>query len=145
MKSIVSRIIIAILFLFAAVSCINDNERVKQIDGEIDVALIPGEWTYISIENGTVVGTGRLGDKESDEAWAGRDDWDIAICDSLIAPTVENPVSVREPYPMFLLQVLSLIHIRKSGNIFLKTFGRNEKKVYLCIPDSETMRKRRTR
>jgi hypothetical protein len=84
MKLIVSRIIIAILFLFAAVSCINDNERVKQIDGEIDVALIPGEWTYISIENGAVVGTGRLGDEESDAAWAGRDDWDIAICDSLI-------------------------------------------------------------
>ena len=59
MKSIVSRIIIAILFLFAAVSCINDNERVKQIDGEIDVALIPGEWTYISLVSMTMSGSSK--------------------------------------------------------------------------------------
>lgn len=80
-----SRIIFAILFLSAMVSCINDkNMEIKQIEGEIDVALSPGEWTYISIEDGAIVGKGTLGDQASDEAWAARDDWDIAICDSLI-------------------------------------------------------------
>lgn len=83
MKSL-SKIIISLLVLSALVSCVNDKGNEITQNGELEVALNPGEWTYISIENEEVVGRSLLGDEGSDAAWAKRDDWDIAICDSLI-------------------------------------------------------------
>lgn len=78
-----AKLLFTILILSAFDSCDIIQES-KQITGEMTVSLVPGQWTYISIETGEVVGTSLLGDKVSDEAWAGRNDWDIAICDSLI-------------------------------------------------------------
>lgn len=37
-------------------------------------------WTYLSLATGEVVGTAPLGDARSDSLWAGRTDWDIAVC-----------------------------------------------------------------
>jgi len=74
--------LIAICLLF---SCNNDQKaEPEQVEGEIEFISQRGRWTYISLEDAKVVGVGNLGDSASDAAWAARDDWDIAICDSLI-------------------------------------------------------------
>lgn len=71
--------------LLTMVSCVDDRKKAPElVSGEVEFISQHGRWTYISLETGTVVGTGSLGDEESDAEWALRDDWDIAICDSLI-------------------------------------------------------------
>lgn len=71
--------------LMSSVSCIDDRKKEPElVSGEVEFLSQRGRWTYISLENGTVVGSSFLGDESSDAAWALRDDWDIAICDSLI-------------------------------------------------------------
>jgi len=73
----------ATLFSFVACDGRKNNEP-ELVDGEIEVPYMKGRWTYISLEEGKVVGTAVLGDEAADAAWAARSDWDIAICDSLI-------------------------------------------------------------
>lgn len=41
-------------------------------------------WAYFSFEKGEIIGTGRLGFQEDDEAWRVRSDWDFAICRDMI-------------------------------------------------------------
>lgn len=83
MKKLLICILIA-LPLFSLVSCQRENNTREVVNGEVEFFPIREQWTYISLQSGEVVGTGRLGDEASDAAWALRDDWDIAICDSLI-------------------------------------------------------------
>ena len=62
--------------LMSSVSCIDDRKKEPElVSGEVEFLSQRGRWTYIS---------SFLGDESSDAAWALRDDWDIAICDSLI-------------------------------------------------------------
>ena len=71
--------------LFPLAACDgNKNHEPELISGEIEISYMKGRWTYISLEDGRVVGTAVLGDEAADASWAARCDWDIAICDSLI-------------------------------------------------------------
>ena len=76
--------ILTLLSLFLLASCVDDHKAPEPVSGELEFVLSRGQWLYISLESGEVVGKGKLGDEASDAAWALRDDWDIAICDSLI-------------------------------------------------------------
>lgn len=82
---IIRRILITVAFMLPLVSCIEGEEQGSDIIGsEVEFYSVPDVWTYISMESGTVVGTGKVGDASSDAEWAMRRDWDIAICDTLI-------------------------------------------------------------
>lgn len=59
-------------------SSVSDEDRVMRIE------LSDNAWTYISLTEGKVVGTGKLGSDEDDSAWAARQDWDIALCNGAI-------------------------------------------------------------
>jgi hypothetical protein len=84
MKKLLPIILLAAV-LMSSVSCIDDRKKAPElVSGEVEFLSQHGRWTYISLESGTVVGTSFLGDEDSDAAWALRDDWDIAICDSLV-------------------------------------------------------------
>lgn len=56
----------------------SSNERVMRVQ------LHPDTWTYISLGNGTTVGTSNLGDTEADKSWHDRTDWDVALCNGAI-------------------------------------------------------------
>lgn len=78
-------IIVSALLMLSFTSCDNSGKaEPEQVEGEVEFTARKGRWTYISLEKGEVVGTGVLGDEASDASWAARDDWDIAVCDSLI-------------------------------------------------------------
>lgn len=67
-----------------AVSCVRGGEKEPEVvTGEVEFVSQHGRWTYISLESGEVVGTSVLGDEGADAAWSAREDWDIAVCDSL--------------------------------------------------------------
>ena len=74
--------ILSALVLLA--SCGGAGQEPELVSGEIMFTPTPGKWIYISLEDGCIVGSAKLGDEAADEMWAGRDDWDIAVCDSLI-------------------------------------------------------------
>lgn len=72
---------IALMILCAACvreGSVSDEDRVMRIE------LRDNAWTYISLTEGRVVGTGKLGSEEDDSAWAARQDWDIALCNGAI-------------------------------------------------------------
>lgn len=67
------------------ISCVRGTEKAPEVvSGEVEFVSGHGQWTYISLESGEVVGTSSLGDEGADAVWAHRDDWDIAVCDSLV-------------------------------------------------------------
>ena len=82
MKRLLSAILIAFPLFLA--SCSEEGRIPVPASGEVEFLPLSGQWIYISLESGKVVGSGKLGDEASDADWALRDDWDIAICDSLI-------------------------------------------------------------
>lgn len=57
---------------------VSDEDRVLRVELQDNV------WTYISLTEGKVIGTGKLGSGEDDSAWAARPDWDIALCNGAI-------------------------------------------------------------
>ena len=59
----------------------NGGEGTPNLRGELTLSGLDGEhWTYFSFESGETVGQSDFGDKEQDAAWAGRTDWDLAVC-----------------------------------------------------------------
>ncbi len=79
------RILIPVLLLFALASCDGRREReAEPVSGEVEFLIMSGQWTYISLGEGKVLGNAPVGDEDADALWAARDDWDIAVCDSLI-------------------------------------------------------------
>lgn len=57
------------------------QERVDSgAEGIVVEGLSDDRWTYFSFSESKVVGTSEFGSGEEDSLWAGRDDWDIAIC-----------------------------------------------------------------
>ncbi|HIT46864.1 MAG TPA: HmuY family protein [Candidatus Cryptobacteroides merdipullorum] len=57
------------------------QERVDSgAEGIVVEGLSDDRWTYFSFSESKVVGTSEFGSGEEDALWAGRDDWDIAIC-----------------------------------------------------------------
>lgn len=80
---------------------VSDEDRVMRIELQDNV------WTYISLTEGKVVGTGKLGSEEDDSAWAARQDWDIALCNGAIRTNGGSSgrgkaaiLEVAEPYEM---------------------------------------------
>lgn len=68
--------------VLALCSC-RDRERdiMPAVAGETIMSGLSSEnWTYFSFEKGETVGSSRFNDKEQDMEWAGRTDWDFAIC-----------------------------------------------------------------
>jgi major membrane immunogen (membrane-anchored lipoprotein) len=53
-------------------------------EGLLTVPNVPGQWTYISLTEGRVVGSCELADSAAQHQWAHRSDWDLAICDGMI-------------------------------------------------------------
>ena len=50
--------------LMSSVSCIDDRKKEPElVSGEVEFLSQRGRWTYISLENGTVVGSSFLGDE----------------------------------------------------------------------------------
>lgn len=76
----------ALWALLLVLPACNGREEKKEslVTGEISFVQQVDMWTYLSFESGQVVGTSKLGDEAQDDAWAVRDDWDIAVCDSLL-------------------------------------------------------------
>lgn len=64
-------------------SCVREGS-VSNEDRVMRIELQDNVWTYISLTEGKVVGTGKLGSDEDDSAWAARQDWDIALCNGAI-------------------------------------------------------------
>lgn len=83
-------LIIITLISFLCVRCKDEDgggEDVR-IPAEVNTLKIEGindkSWIYISFENGKVVGSSELGNKEEDAEWAIRKDWDIALCGEML-------------------------------------------------------------
>lgn len=73
----------AALIMLICSAC-DHKVEVSDEDKVIRVELQDNVWTYISLTEGKVIGTGKLGSEEDDTAWAARIDWDIALCNGII-------------------------------------------------------------
>ena len=74
-----------IIVLASCSSDENNGSDAPATDTELTVSGISDtEWTYISLENNTVVGSSAKDDTEADAQWAKRTDWDIAICGDML-------------------------------------------------------------
>lgn len=70
-------------------SCASDSESngrdPQPVDAELTITGISDtQWTYVSLETNSVIGTSPLDDSDADAQWADRTDWDIAICGDMI-------------------------------------------------------------
>lgn len=80
---------ITVLILFLCTNC-KENEKGGETPAPAEVKTMKVEgindksWTYISFENGLVVGHSELGNTAEDAEWAARKDWDIALCGELL-------------------------------------------------------------
>lgn len=73
--------VIAALVIFAGCS----QKRAAPISGEATINdVCDSLWTYFSFETGAVVGQSKFCDRQEDEMWASRKDWDIAFCGELL-------------------------------------------------------------
>lgn len=84
MKRVLKYSLLVLALLSLAACDGNKRHEPELVSGEIEVPYMRGRWTYISLEDGKVLGTAVLGDEAAEASWAARSDWDIAICDSLI-------------------------------------------------------------
>lgn len=76
-----SAFLIALMILCS--SCVREDS-VSNEDRVMRIELQDNVWTYISLTEGKVIGTGQLGSEEDDSSWASREDWDIALCNGAI-------------------------------------------------------------
>ncbi len=77
------RIFISILAGILIAGCTEGTgeDATPAVSGEITISgLDDGKWTYFSFEKGETVGTSTFASDEEDALWAGRMDWDFAIC-----------------------------------------------------------------
>ena len=79
LRTLISAISAAILVL-AGCSRVPSQTRVDSGSGMTVEGLGDDHWTYFSFSRSEVVGTSEFGSDEQDALWAGRTDWDIAIC-----------------------------------------------------------------
>lgn len=88
MKRYFAGICLIVSLMFAG--CSNKDADPADVPAPVEVNTLTVEglsedaWTYISFENGKVVGSSELGNEEEDAAWAARKDWDIALCGKLL-------------------------------------------------------------
>lgn len=87
MKTTIKALIAAATLVLVVAACGNDDNKrtASDDDTEFTISGISDEvWTYISLEDNVVVGTSPKDDPEADSQWAGRSDWDIAICGDMV-------------------------------------------------------------
>lgn len=78
-------IYIAMAAMLLLTACNKDNDANGIVsEGLLTVPNVPGQWTYISLTEGRVVGSCALTDSAAQHQWARRSDWDLAICDGMI-------------------------------------------------------------
>jgi hypothetical protein len=75
-------LVTAAVILSACSSDSASNPIVKQSSLQIQTAK--DQWTYISLETGSVVSTCAIGDTIAQKQMAQRTDWDIALCNGMI-------------------------------------------------------------
>ena len=79
MKKIFSLLALS-MFVFTA--CSDDNSPAPDPQGSVEEALVDasdkGTWVYFSFKENKVVGNGQM-NEASDQEWAARTDWDIAL------------------------------------------------------------------
>lgn len=78
------RISLALSLVLALLSCSEGGQKeptksLKTVETVI-TGLSDEYWTYFSLESGQTVGTSVFLSEEEDALWAGRKDWDFAIC-----------------------------------------------------------------
>ncbi len=62
-------------------SCNRGGGHEPAVTSEVTIhGLEEGRWVYFSIKDGTTVGSSKFLSDEEDAEWAGRTDWDFAIC-----------------------------------------------------------------
>ena len=66
--------------LLAACSSEEETPKNETTEGRMDFTVDEEKWTYISIEQGKVMGTSQAGNAEEEAQWKARKDWDIALC-----------------------------------------------------------------
>lgn len=73
-------------FSAALLACATDNGAGDGVvsEGLMTVPNVPGQWTYISLSEGRVVGTCALSDTTAQRQWAQRTDWDLATCNGML-------------------------------------------------------------
>lgn len=69
--------------LFALMLSCREEPR-ERISNEVTIQISDNQWTYFSIETGSVVGTSAFSSLREDSAWFERNDWDIAVCGEFI-------------------------------------------------------------
>lgn len=88
MKRYFAGICLIVSLMFAG--CSNKDADPADVPAPVEVNTLTVEglsedaWTYISFENGKVVGSSELGNEEEDAVWGARKDWDIALCGKLL-------------------------------------------------------------
>lgn len=70
----------------ALTACSDDTQEAAPVPENRTQSIQVSEenWTYVSLENGQVVGTSALGDEKADADWKNRQDWDIAFCRNMV-------------------------------------------------------------
>lgn len=76
MKRILPAILLSALALW---SCSDDDATRRPTQHEMELTLTDGHWTYLSLEQGSVVATVVIDDTASQAALAQRTDWDVAL------------------------------------------------------------------
>ena len=74
---------LAAALLLAACATDNDTGGIVS-EGLLTIPNVPGQWTYVSLTKGCVVGTCALNDSAAQRQWARRTDWDMAVCNGMI-------------------------------------------------------------
>lgn len=80
MRTLIITLVSALVLL-----CACNGHRTPNSRSEVEISgLSDSLWTYFSFESGAVVGQSDYLDAEQDASWAGRGDWDFAVCGDYI-------------------------------------------------------------
>ena len=79
------RILCTLAAALLLTACATDNDTGGIVsEGLLTIPNVPGQWTYVSLTKGCVVGTCALNDSAAQRQWARRTDWDMAVCNGMI-------------------------------------------------------------
>lgn len=82
------RTFFASMFLLAILGglqgCATEEGAGLVSEGRMTLPDVPGQWTYVNLSRGRVVGTCALNDTASQRQWAERTDWDLATCQGML-------------------------------------------------------------
>ena len=74
-----------LLALLLLASCASENDsRGIVSQGLLTIPNVPGQWTYVSLRAGRVLGTCAVSDTAGQRQWAQRTDWDLATANGMV-------------------------------------------------------------